>query len=365
MASINGPSAINPARVDFVQLDSLVVMKIVKHVDSEIYSGMNEGNESCQGFLTGLIAVEDRRLEITNCFATPRSEIVNDEETGGGAIQSEDQRTDMMDMLRKFRNMNIDYELVGFYQAHAFGSCFTYDLVESLFDYQVHAQDGVALIYDPLRTRQGQLSIRAFRLSDMGLKLYHKGDFSPETTKAAGLSFENLFQELPVVIKNSHLINVMLAELALKPKQGVGQLGKHLEQSPRPSMETCLRSLMTDVEELNKCINTFNKYSIDKQKNDVNYHTMVQKRHVENEARVARGEEPLSLDDIKKNCKPPVFGAKQGMIEPFLACYQTAAHADYAAQVTSENIAKLFFSETASTGNASSGRDRNQSVSRS
>lgn len=43
--------------------------------------------------------------------------------------------------------MNIDYELVGFYQAHPFGACFNHDMVESLVDYQISNQNGIVLIY--------------------------------------------------------------------------------------------------------------------------------------------------------------------------------------------------------------------------
>lgn len=46
-----------------------------------------------------------------------------------------------------FRSMNIDYELVGFYQAHLYGACFTHDMLDSLVDYQSYIQDGVVLIY--------------------------------------------------------------------------------------------------------------------------------------------------------------------------------------------------------------------------
>jgi hypothetical protein len=41
---------ISDPKVDKVQIDSLVVMKIVKHVDIEFYSGMSEvAGETCQG----------------------------------------------------------------------------------------------------------------------------------------------------------------------------------------------------------------------------------------------------------------------------------------------------------------------------
>ncbi|CAK5052084.1 unnamed protein product [Meloidogyne enterolobii] len=57
--------------IDFVQLDSLVVMKIVKHGDIEFYAGMSKvAGETCQGILTGLISIEEKekKLEITNWY---------------------------------------------------------------------------------------------------------------------------------------------------------------------------------------------------------------------------------------------------------------------------------------------------------
>lgn len=141
-------------------------MKIVKHVDIEFYSGMSEvAGEACQGFLTGLISTEDKRLEVTNCFPTPKSEISLDGDESNQALgnASEDKNTEILDMLKRFRfvfifyrifyvnnffrNMNIDYELVGFYQAHLYGACFTPDMLESLVDYQTNIHDGIVIIY--------------------------------------------------------------------------------------------------------------------------------------------------------------------------------------------------------------------------
>lgn len=51
------------------------------------------------------------------------------------------------EMLRKFRNVNIDYLLVGFYQSTQFGSCFNDTFVESLFDYQSSVEDSIVLVY--------------------------------------------------------------------------------------------------------------------------------------------------------------------------------------------------------------------------
>lgn len=351
--AINSPSV-----VQFVQIDSLVVMKIVKHVDSEMYAGLNEvAGEACQGLLTGLVSIDDRRLEITNCFPTARAEpmLDGDEIAQNNAFYEEQKQAEMLDMLRKFRNMNIDYELVGFYQAHPFGACFAQEMIDSLIDYQASVPDGVVLIYDPVKTRQGQLSLRAYRLAAKALEMSLDGDWSPESTRAAGLTYENMLEELPIVIKNSHLVNVMLAELALEGGCAMQQSSAHLELGTRRSLEKCLRSLMSNVDDLNKTVMAYTKYVADKQRHDLTVYNAMQKRQTENEQREARGEPPLSFDDIKK-MKPPQLATKCGMLESFLCSSDAGAHADYAGEVTAENIAKLFLVEA--IADAHSSKDR-------
>ncbi|MFH4982812.1 hypothetical protein AB6A40_009521 [Gnathostoma spinigerum] len=339
--------SVSSSNVQFVQLDSLVIMKIVKHVDSEMYAGMNEvAGEACQGLLTGLVSMEDQRLEVTNCFPTARAEpVMEGEENSPPNYQYEEQKqAEILDMLRKFRNMNIDYELVGFYQAHPFGACFAQEMIDSLVDYQANVHDAVVLIYDPIKTRQGQLSIRAYRLAPKALEMCLEGEWSPDSVKAAGLSFENMFEELPIVIKNSHLVNVMLAELALGTSPAAQPSSAHLELGTRRSLEKCMRAMMMNIDDLNKSIVTYSKYIIDKQRHDLNVFNATQKRQLENEQREARGEPPLSFDDIKK-MKPPQLATKNGMLESFLESSDAGAHADFAAEVTGENIAKLFLAE--------------------
>uniref|UniRef100_A0A915AAJ8 Eukaryotic translation initiation factor 3 subunit H n=1 Tax=Parascaris univalens TaxID=6257 RepID=A0A915AAJ8_PARUN len=352
------------SNVQFVQIDSLVVMKIVKHVDSELYAGMNEvAGETCQGLLTGLVSIDEQRLEITNCFPTARAEpvIEGDENTPANYQYEEQKQAEMLDMLRKFRNMNIDYELVGFYQAHPFGACFAQEMVDSLVDYQASVQDGVVLIYDAVKTRQGQLSIRAYRLSPKALEMCLEGEWSPEGVRAAGLSFENMFDELPVVIKNSHLVNVMLAELALTANRASLASSAHLELGTRRSLEKCLRMLMLNIDDLNKTIMAYNKYVADKQRHDVTVYNAIQKRQAENDQREAKGEPPLSMDDIKK-MKPPQLATKCGMLESFLCCSDAAAHADFAYEVTGENIAKLFLAEAIAEDRSSKDRQSSTSI---
>lgn len=180
-------------------------------------------------------------------------------------------------------------------------------------------------------------------------------------------------------MKNSHLMNVMLTELALlKPQREA----PHLELGTRCALEKSMRSMVTEIDELNKSIASYAKYVSEKQKYDTIYNSLLQKRvgffqsillfckqsfqQAENESRHARGEPLLSIEEIKKQLKCPQLQMKNGMLELFLNCRDIKAFVDYATTVTGDNIAKLFISETVSnavdnvgaTGNTEKERNR-------
>ncbi|KAJ6663130.1 hypothetical protein lerEdw1_010723 [Lerista edwardsae] len=60
-----GKASPGDSAVKQVQIDGLVVLKIIKHYQEE-----GQGNEVVQGVLLGLVV--DDRLEITNCFPFPQ-----------------------------------------------------------------------------------------------------------------------------------------------------------------------------------------------------------------------------------------------------------------------------------------------------
>jgi hypothetical protein len=70
-------------------------------------------------------------------------------------------------------------------------------------------------------------------------------------------------------------VQVLLAELALStPKTEAS----HLELGTRRALEKAMKSLMLDVDELNKGITAYNKYVQEKQKFDATYNSLLQKR---------------------------------------------------------------------------------------
>lgn len=157
-------------------------------------------------------------------------------------------------------------------------------------------------------------------------------------------------------------MNVVLAQLAINHQP---KTAPYLELGTRRSLEKCVKSLMNDVDELNKSVSAYNKYVIEKQRYDSHYNSLLQKRvsvllftksgfinhnffqKAENEIRQKSGEPLLPEDDFKKQLKPPQLMTRGGMLDVFLSASNASAYANYATEATNENIAKLFVSETA------------------
>ncbi|CAK8989322.1 Eukaryotic translation initiation factor 3 subunit H-B (eIF3h-B) (Eukaryotic translation initiation factor 3 subunit 3-B) (eIF-3-gamma-B) (eIF3 p40 subunit B), partial [Durusdinium trenchii] len=101
-------------------------------------------------------------------------------------------------------------------------------------------QKSVVLVYDPFQTKKGHLAIKAYRLSDAFMKVLreHKSakaskkvvKLSPAVVAAIGglkgdgsavvasnseadLGAEELFEEVPIEITNSHLFTVLIEDL--------------------------------------------------------------------------------------------------------------------------------------------------------
>lgn len=80
--------------------------------------------------------------------------------------------------MRCLRAVNVDNNTVGWYQSTYLGSFINDALIETQFNYQENIPQSVCIIYDPLRTAQGQLSLRAVRLTERFLKMYRTKDTS-------------------------------------------------------------------------------------------------------------------------------------------------------------------------------------------
>ncbi|XP_052358466.1 eukaryotic translation initiation factor 3 subunit H-like [Oncorhynchus keta] len=145
-----------------------VVLKMIKHYQEE-----GQGSEVVQGVLLGLV-VEDR-LEITNCFPFPQH---TEDDADFDEVQYQ------MEMMRSLRHVNIDHLHVGWYQSTYYGSFVSRALLDSQFSYQHAIEESVVLIYDPIKTAQGSLSLKAYRLTPKLMEICKEKDFTPRDSNA-------------------------------------------------------------------------------------------------------------------------------------------------------------------------------------
>ncbi|OXU22563.1 eukaryotic translation initiation factor 3 subunit H [Nasonia vitripennis] len=310
-------------RIDYVQLDGLVVMKMVKHCHEETTNKM----EVAQGALLGLSV--NGRLEITNCFPFSKNDDFDDEEDY------------QLNMMRRLRIVNIDHLHVGWYQSANVGNVLSFPMYESQIGYQESIEESVVIIYDTNKSDRGFLMLKAYRLTPEAIKLYKDNEFTSEALKNLKVGYENLFVELPIVVKNSPLTNIVMSELEEMIPEEAGT--KYLDLGTATVLETQLRSMMDRVDELNQEAIKFNRYQsmVIRQQQDKN--RMLAKRQQENAARAAKDEPPLPEDDINKSLRPIPVPQR---LNPMITAGQINTYSQHISQFCAQSLAKLYITQS-------------------
>jgi translation initiation factor 3 subunit H len=213
-----------------VHIDGLAVLKIVKHCKDAL-------PKEVSGALLGL----DQKgiLEITHSF--PGVSAVG----GEGYAEEEYDELDQayqLDMMASLREVNVDNNSVGWYQSMFLGTFNSMKLVNNLASYQASIANSVVILYDPIQTAKGSLTIRAFRLSKDFLDMTSKGsnDF---------ISPSNILEELPLKIRNPGIITALLFDLKDNKSLNSSDF-ERLDLSTNPYLEKNLEYLSTWVDDL-------------------------------------------------------------------------------------------------------------------
>ena len=260
-----------------VQLDGSVVLKIIKHCQEE-----GSGSEWVTGCLVGVVI--DDRLEVSNCFPFPK-------DTENPREEAEYQRN----VLKKLRTVNVDYHEVGWYQSTYLGSHVSREFLEAHVGYQRAIEESVVIIYDPLQTSRGALSLKAYRLTPQILSMMENSDpFTPESVQQAGIVHSNVLVELPVTLRSSRLTSLLLQELSksttLPPNALLGLSSSEL-------LKKNVQLLMENVEGLQ--LETYRLLGYEKNisKQAQQKQQFLQRRREENERREKTGEPLLPVTD--------------------------------------------------------------------
>uniref|UniRef100_A0A3B4X749 Eukaryotic translation initiation factor 3 subunit H n=1 Tax=Seriola lalandi dorsalis TaxID=1841481 RepID=A0A3B4X749_SERLL len=298
-----------------------VVLKIIKHYQEE-----GQGSEVVQGVLLGLVV--DDRLEITNCFPFPQH---TEDDADFDEVQYQ------MEMMRSLRHVNIDHLHVGWYQSTFYGSFVSRALLDSQFSYQHAIEESVVLIYDPIKTAQGSLSLKAYRLTPKLMEICKEKDFTPEGLKKANIGFEHMFEEVPIIIKNSHLINVLMWEL--EDKSTVADKHELLNLSSSNHLEKSLQLLMDRVDDMSQDIVKYNTYSRNLSKQQQKKQSMFTDHGLRRRsARSGRGRPP---DCPSASCD----GRRRRTSIISQLSRQINNYCQNVKEFTSQNLGKLFMAE--------------------
>lgn len=247
-------------KLDCVQIDGLVVLKIIKHCRDE----GNPTHPAVSGQLLGMDITLGgvTTLEVTSCFPMPLQTDAEDAE--------EEMNQYVTDMLRCMRDVNVDNNTVGWYQSTCMNSWLDPEgpSVITQFQFQESVPKSVCLVYDPVRTSSGSVYLKAYRLTDKFMAKYkHHNDsngngFTEQDFKAKydyngkvieeGITIDDIFEEVPIRIHNSALVNAMLYDWVCEGTMGAKMDCdfERLDLSTRPFLDKSMDVLVEGMEAL-------------------------------------------------------------------------------------------------------------------
>lgn len=301
-----------------VQLDGLVLLKIIKHCQENL-------PEIATGQLLGLDVGE--KLEVTHSFPVP------DE-------ADDDYR---VSMLKQLRDVNVDNNVVGWYVCSFLGSWMQQDILEEQYKYQKEINSSIMIVYDSYSSTKGKLALKAYRLTKGMMKLYDKqSEFTQTDFCTAGIEASDVVEEVPIKVHNSNLIHGFLYELREYKAMNCDfdRLNHSTNQYLTKNLAAMSQCIDGYISEQGKFL--FHLRQLNRQK--IQQNSYKQQRQQENDKRITMGQEPLPPDDLKKH---PAFKPipEPQRFETYLISNQITLHANYIAESTAKSFHKLYAME--------------------
>lgn len=170
-----------------VQVEALVVMRIIKHSTSTFPS-------PATGCLVGMdvTASPGSQLQVTNCFPYPVSlpEQTSQQDQyyqadaaalAAAAPRAKNNVAYQNEMIKFLREVNVDAQSVGWYTSTSMGNFINQNFIENQMFFQRAVDEKmVALVFDVSRSSAGSLNLKAYRLTPSFMASYRENKFSTE-----------------------------------------------------------------------------------------------------------------------------------------------------------------------------------------
>jgi translation initiation factor 3 subunit H len=183
--------------------------------------------------------------------------------------------------------------------------------------------------------------VKAIRLADSFVAAYREGALTIEKIRLKGLSWRDVFVEIPISIHNSPMAVALMTEMEAPSvcsqidfdRLGLGVtplLEKNLD-----FLNECLDDLLSEQNKLSGYHNQLRRYQ----------QTVAQwklQRRQENQARRAAGEEPLSEEPPEGEFKKP---AEPSQLDNMLLANQMSAYTSHINTAAAQAVEKLVLME--------------------
>ena len=153
-------------------------MKIAKHCSSTFPT-------VATGSIVGMD--QDGLLEVTNTFQFPTVDNAatdsHQNDASAAAAAAPRQKANMTyqnEMIRHLKEVNVDANNVGWYTSATMGNFINMSFIENQYHYQKDNDRTVALVYDTSKSSQGNLTLRAYRLTSTFMAAYKEGKFTTD-----------------------------------------------------------------------------------------------------------------------------------------------------------------------------------------
>jgi len=316
---------IKGAPVSVVQVDGMVLLKIIKHAKDNM-------PDPVTGQLLGFDV--DGRLEITSCFP---SLVVDEEEPS-----DMDMETYQLEMMKCLRKVNVDSNTVGWYQSAYLGDFLNQTLLESQYEYQMTYPNSVVLVYDPFRTASGRLSLKAYRLTPKCMSLIDSGKFTNKNFNRHRVDSTDLLEEVPLKVHNSHLVHGFLYDL--RESKTMSRDFDALRLTSNPFLQRNLESLSQCIDDYAGEQSKFQFHQRQVARQKAQHASFITKRNAENDARKQQGKDLLGDEELKTN---PLFKpiAAPSRLETYLISNQINQYCGQITSTATEGFSKMYLVE--------------------
>jgi len=305
-------------------------LKIMKHCQENL-------PDVVTGQLLGLDITTT--LEVTNCFPFP-NDAANDDEENTDESAANSVADYQIEMMKCLREVNVDNNAVGWYSSTYMGSFINKATIETQYNYQERINTAVVVVYDPLKTSQGSLFLKAYKLTQNFMDLY-KSKSQTFTKQRNSISFRNIFEEIPITIRNYHLVSAFLAELEeTGSKIQNDSVIAALDLSSNPFLEKNMEALLECMDDLGSEQLKFQYYQRNIQRQQAQQAAWLQKRKAENLARKLAGEELLPEEDPSNTIFKLV--AEPSRLESLLITNQISNYCRQINHFSTNSFSKLF-----------------------